>query len=189
MEETKLGKASKAMKDDKLKELKGEINDVFKALTEDERNARLPVKVFDEFFAPYFKGELENTEDSIIPAKWVEFAGGAYSEVDLIDDKGEVIATTPGLYSRSNATDTIVKKINFSSVASTFTLKKDRFLGEADQFLDGVVAGIDSKVDADDNADNDAERWKDILGTKKEDGKDVKFEPESNLTDEDFDYD
>jgi hypothetical protein len=76
------------------------IDDIFEATTTlSESRPHLPEAVFRKMFLPYFSGQLKVTPENNIIGKWVSVAINPHNEVDVVDIKGEVVFTVPGIIS------------------------------------------------------------------------------------------
>lgn len=110
------------------------------------------------FLAPHPDAEPMSTgERRHLLDKWMEFAGGPYNEVNLIDDTGEVVLVVPRLFTRPN--------INFNSdefyenIAS-YELKKNRLAVDGDRYLTNVMNNLPINVKL--NKFTDDIKWKKI---------------------------
>ena len=76
------------------------ILDAFRENDEIERLIlpKLPESIFVEYFLPYFKGEVT---DPVVAAdlrkNWITLARHPMGEVNIINDQGEIIFTTPSI--------------------------------------------------------------------------------------------
>lgn len=140
-------------------ELKQHINDLDEAFngSDNVRKATLPEKVLKDFFIPGFL-DTDN-KDNVAVMKFIEYAGSPYSEVDIINERGEVIFTCPPMMNNSKS-DT-GKNIPYSELAGTYELKKARMIQEADQYMSGVAGGIASTVEI--AKDNSTFTWNKII--------------------------
>ena len=69
------------------------------ALVDKQDRRELPEALFKELYLPYFAGQDNINSRPDLIEKWLNVAGTGFSEVNLINDSGEVIATVPGLSS------------------------------------------------------------------------------------------
>jgi len=149
------------METQETKDLELHINELASALEDESmvRKAKLPENVFKDFFVPALTGELKENDVTIM--KYVEYAGSPYAEVDIIDDKGEVMFTCPPLYNRS-APKIDKPVLPYTDIAGTYELKKARFKNEADNYMSDVVVGVREDIVVEETSSE--EKWKKILG-------------------------
>lgn len=97
------------------KRLLEEMKDIEQSLVVEKKNPTLPEFVFKEYFLEFFRSYHKLTkhdkDNAPLYAKWLELAGSEYGEVDIVDNEGNVLYTTPGLLARP--------KINFDHTAAT----------------------------------------------------------------------
>ena len=114
------------------------IKDIRNGIVEREIN-KMPESVFKEFFLPYFNGEEEITNDNHIIAKWVEFSGGVYNPVDIVDNSGEIITRIPQLIKNSDTNRDKSNSIDYSTIVSEFNLRSKRSSVAGDAYLDKTL--------------------------------------------------
>ena len=76
-----------------------DMEGVYNSLVVDHENSKLPETVFKSNFLPYFAGVEEPPKDKNPIVDWIAIAGSPMSKVDIIDNKGEVLYTTPPVVS------------------------------------------------------------------------------------------
>jgi len=177
----------KAIADDietaERKELTTHIDELTEALSETNMpKAKLPESVFKEFFLPALSGE--ESDNRVAVMKYIEYAGTAYSEVDIIDKTGNVLFTCPPLYDRS------INKANsptipYTEIAGTYELKKSRMVVEANNYMTEVVGNIRTDVDIDKTSGK--ERWQEIFKGYKEETKPSDIENNPTIDDSELD--
>lgn len=69
----------------------------FEGLVLSEPRSRLPEPLFREHFWPYFNHDREVQRDQNVFAQWVGVAGSPTSEVDVVNEKGDIVFTVPAL--------------------------------------------------------------------------------------------
>lgn len=128
-------------------------------------NARLPEFVFKEHFLDFFKNyrnlTAKDKSESPLYAKWIELAGSEHNEVDIINEKGETIFTTPGLFAKPTVDYKRARQIGVDDIASTAS-KRNRTDVEQSNFITGKVTSIiNGMITVDDTID--LNRWNKIL--------------------------
>lgn len=79
-----------------------QIADISKALevVADTDFARMPERNFVQVFLPFFAGDTDLMY-KVDMTHWLNFAGGPYREVQVIDNKGVVLFNVPPIYDRT----------------------------------------------------------------------------------------
>jgi hypothetical protein len=129
---------------------------------------RVNAAFFEQYWLKYFKEGgferyIDNHPDEAKEAsefrhRWVEIARGYYSEVEIVDNEGEVLCVVPGLYSRIR-TITDSDTTLLESVA--LKLKNATHVARAENEFDSTVSTLDFKTETDTNVV--AAQWKYIL--------------------------
>jgi len=143
---SELKEIAAAMNNTATEELKSHIDELDLALSVAPKKARMPEHVFKE----HFMTPLAKEKNGIAHMKYIEYAGGPYSEVDIIDNSGTVLYTCPPLYNRSNVDDN-AKNLPLAQIAGTYELKKARMESEATNYMNEVVVGINNNVKIDES--------------------------------------
>ena len=127
-----------------LKLLKDSIDELDNALSMDEFivKAKMPEAIFKEAFLPTIAG-MEK-DNGVAMMKYIEYAGGPYREVDIVDKDGNTIYTCPPVYNRSVNDNN--RRLPYSQIASTYELKKARMAVEGNNYLHNVSANISDSV-------------------------------------------
>ena len=144
MSDGKLHKISTEMENNDLKLLKESIDELDNALQTDEYilKAKMPEVIFKEAFLPTIAGkEIDN---GVAIMKYIEYAGGPYREVDIIDRDGNTLFTCPPIYNRS--INDVNKRMPYSQIAGTYELKKARLAMEANNYMENVAVGIANTI-------------------------------------------
>jgi hypothetical protein len=139
-----LQKIANGLENNDLKLLKSSIDELDDALKSDEfmQRAKMSESIFKSAFLPTIAGKEKDTGVTIM--KYIEYAGGPYREVDIIDREGNVLYTCPPVYNRSNNDNN--KRLPYSQMAATYELKKARMASEADVYMHNVASGINNSV-------------------------------------------
>ena len=85
-------------KKDQATEILDKINTGLSILNNIDK-ARLSENIFVGVFIPIFAGEKSLYNATI--ETWINFAGSPYKEVDIIDNRGNVLYTVPAIYDRT----------------------------------------------------------------------------------------
>ena len=133
-------------------------------------NAKLPEIIFKEHFVEFFKTYSSNTApteaDSTTYARWLTIAGSEFNEVDIIDDKGNVIFTVPPMLTKPNVDYKATRTINVNDTAYDAVNKFNRTPAESSNFITNKVSKLMSgAITVDTNEDES--RWKRILNRYK----------------------
>lgn len=109
-------------------------------------NNRMPVYVFQCIFAPYFANLRDPHADKSklnpeLKGRWLGIAGSQYKGIDLVDEKGNVVDTTPGFYCQPDMIEDM-GNVDFESMTSTYQRKRDRLAAEGDRYLNDELTSI-----------------------------------------------
>jgi hypothetical protein len=73
------------------------IDYIYDGLIANEPKNKINEQVFVNEFLPYLTGEKDLDPKSNLLTTWVGIAGNASNEVDVVDNKGEILFSVPGL--------------------------------------------------------------------------------------------
>lgn len=149
------------LKDNRTNELRSYISSTFDELVETKVNMIIPEIIFKEHFLEFFYNMTKEQTDSPLALKWIELAGGAYNEVDVVDENGHVIYSVPSLFTRPAVNDDVLGKMSFSSIAHTFQSKLERTEAEGINYLNRELSSLPKTIDA--NSEGDVNRWLNIF--------------------------
>lgn len=138
------------MVENKAAEISSFINGIHKEIVEDIANVTIPYDIFGEYFLDFFKhGGFMDTE-APLTLKWLELAGGPYSEVDIVDSNNNIVITAPGIFCRPEI-DLNVSNLNYNSLMDEYNLRSNRLhsdgINYANANLSGISKGIKTKHD------------------------------------------
>jgi len=145
-----LNNIAQQMRDNKNAAISSLIDDIHKDMIDNVQNATIPYDVFGAYFLDHFKygGVMDN--EAPLTLKWLELAGGPYGEVDIVDNNGNIIITTPGMFCRPDIDDN-VSGVDYSNLVSEYNLRANRLHADgvnyANTNLSGVGDGIKTKHD------------------------------------------
>jgi len=153
---------SKRVKENELRGVKAEIDGYFTSIAGTKPKNKVPEAVFVEVFLEYFKNTTEYDGNNTIILKWIELTGSPYNEVDVINDKGDVIYTVPGFFDRPSIDDIAAGEMDFGAVAKKFTLKTGRLASDGVNYLNAELSKVPKAIK--NNEDNtSALRWANIF--------------------------
>lgn len=127
------------------------VEKISKELCESKENPKLPEFVFKEhfldFFANYHKQEpgSKNSNEALY-AKWLELAGSEYGKVDIIDNTGKTLFTTPGLLAKLKINYEHTKETNLEQLAKDATMRFNRTGAESINFVNKKLAQVESNL-------------------------------------------
>jgi hypothetical protein len=118
------------------------INFIYNKLNTPDMLAKLPLHVFNQYFAPYFFGQKPLERDSDMFSAWVGIAGSPMAPVEIIDND-KVVFVVPALYDtnainlmKGNSVSRVMDEFsNHSNSLPAVSMKfvQNRLLPEADQ--------------------------------------------------------
>lgn len=153
------------------------ITNIEKELIETKENPRLPEYIFKEHFLDFFKeyGTMTKEDKHKAPLyqKWLELAGSEYGEVDIIDNQGNVLFTTPGLFARPKINFEHTTAVKLNDTAHNSMNRFNRTSAESINYVNNKVAKTMSGILEADNQD-ELNRWNTIVNKYKEINKDIK---------------
>lgn len=132
-----------------------EIDKIYQDVVIDVEKAKMPEYIFKEEFLSYLQN---GDEDQGVLSRYIQFAGGPFREVDLIDDTGNVIMTLPPIYRHPGGT--VLQNINFEQLASTYILKRDQFAPAGRAYMDKATNVITESIEYNDSY---LDRWQNIF--------------------------
>jgi len=184
---TTLSQYANQVTEQKKNEVISQISELYRELVTDISISTIPEKIFVEIFLDYFRSGGQMNTVNPLTIKWLELAGGPYNPVNVLDDKGNIVFTTPGIYCKPN-TDTL--KVDYGNLVSTFNLKANRIHEEGLNYLTVNLAGTVNKINVE--YDSYLLRWKAIFNryskAPKQEGKVTVTKIQDNVSDF-LDYD
>lgn len=138
-----LAEQAKNITDAKISQVKEQIDTFYKELVVSTPVSVLPENIFKELFLEFFMNGGISNGTAPLTLKWLELAGGPYNEVNIIDNKGNVVFTTPGLYCKP---ETETGDINFADIASNYNLRANRLQADGVNYLNASLSGVGNRV-------------------------------------------
>jgi len=152
-------------------------------------NNKLPENIFKNYFLPVISGVTTDQNYSKVMEEWISVAGTAMSSVDIINDNGEVLFTTPPILDTSviNKMKNSDNDKSFTSILENYAVRNVNFPPEAKAFLRNE---LNKKLDTiGTDTPNITTNWKKIF-TKYGLVEDKHSEEETRLkSDDDLEYD
>lgn len=123
----------------------------------------IPEVVFKDYFLDHFKNMAKGTvEDTTLTSKWIHgIAGTPYSEVDVVDDAGNVLFTVPGVVKRANLNVHKANDVSILKITNHYSLERNRMEARGDQYLAHALNGVENILEKTTN--EDTVRWKNIF--------------------------
>jgi hypothetical protein len=172
-------------------EIKQKISSVYDSLVVNQPRGKIPEEIFKQHFLPYFAGEKPITTESKIMEQWISVAGTPMSEVNVINNTGEVLFSVPSLFD-TKIIDTVIKdrKSSLTDIYTNSEVRSSRIPSEGIAYLaraltDKVqnIAGT-SKVDIENK-----QRWETIMQRYDKQSKSNSSNTVNNSSNEDdFEY-
>jgi len=106
-----------------LEVLETETIGICDAILETIPKATLPETIFINDFLHFFMNPTAY-KDTPLLVNWLSIAGSHYSEVDLIDTSGNVVATVPSVYRQGVVDPEANGFYNFYNIVSTYNNRK-----------------------------------------------------------------
>lgn len=122
------------------------INMIYNRLNEPSTLAKLPLHVFDQYFAPYFFGQKPLSPDSDIFSTWVGIAGSPMAPVEIIDNN-KVVFVVPPLYDTEAIN--LMKNNNMTMVMSEYSQHSNSLPAVAMKFVENTLLPQADKVTKD----------------------------------------
>ena len=175
MGKEELKKYSKMVNNEYVNEVKNTINEVAGVLENIESvKATVPEDIFVNNYLDYFKNIKNQTEESPLYVQWVNIAGSVFEEVDLVNSKGEVVATVPPLVAKTGIEVDLLDQVPFSEIGHGYTMLHTKGGDRADTFLRTELSGLPKCVKSS-PAKEHAKRWVKLF---------KRYENKENLTDD-----
>lgn len=151
-------------------------NELYTELVEELPIGSLSEIVFKEYFLEFFqKGNSSNT-DAPLALKWLEVAGGPYNGINIVDNFGNLLYTTPGLYARPTPSKAI-ENADLDNIATNFNLKSNVMHNAGINYLENQIGGLNREINV--STQEHQLKWQAIFNrydTKKKTN-DVKVKP------------
>ena len=118
------------------RDLQAAMNMVHDSLVTHKTNAKLPEDIFKFYFLPYMSGQQPIPDNINLISEWISIAGTPMSEVDIINEAGNVIFTVPSLFDTNNIDVTSRDKgSSLSDIYSQYELRNNNVPIAAVNFL------------------------------------------------------
>lgn len=158
---SELQHAANRIEEQKRKELADLATTLHQGLVLDVSNTIIPEIVFKEFFLEHFYKlmQVNSTVDvgSPLTLKWIELAGGPYNKVDVLDSNGKTLFTVPSLFLKPKLDETVIKNMNFNSIAGTYEARSNRIHTDGINYLSRELSAIHNSISTINN--NEKEVW------------------------------
>ncbi len=136
----------------KREEISLQIGRAFDSLVVKKENAHLPEQVFQQYFLPFFAGELDNAslKGRDVVTDWISIAGTPMSEVDIVDDNGQTLFAVPPIFD-SNIIDHVNRKAgkSLNDIMTEYELRKTGVPAQANNFLNEALANKSQEIAGD----------------------------------------
>lgn len=151
---------------DRVKEnIKNSTDVIYDSLVNHQIRGRLPESIFVNHFLGFFSGEKPATPENKIIEQWISIAGTPMSEVDIVNEKGEVLFNVPSLF-ETNMLD-IAKTSTTNSlpqIYGTYDAKVNHIPAVGNKYLaDALGDKIENMVKDSPVLNTNKQRWNDIL--------------------------
>ena len=139
------------------------IGRIYDGLVVDKLNGTLPENILKDYFLPYFAGITPITRNTTVLTEWVSIAGSPTGEVDIVDQWGNILFTTPSIFDTSSIDPTRRQGGSLVSIFDQYELHNNNIPAVANNFL--VNAMYDKVKDFTVLEENSttSKRWQDIF--------------------------
>lgn len=131
------------------------------------QNATVPEIIFKEYFLPMFirfaTKKLDKNQDDNLLRKWIELAGGPYSEVDVIDSKGNKVYTVPSVYNRNVVNLSSLNGVNFAEMGIRQKQYTDLSPQQGENYAIDMVKSLPKFINSAKTQAEEQNRWVEIL--------------------------
>lgn len=173
----------------RTKEAAEEISATMDAVLGSEVRAKIPISTFKKELLPFIKGNKELEKDSTFFPAWNKIAGSVNKGIDLIDEKENVVATTPPLVgevvidsSKINGQDLNNEFLSLSNTNANLPFAKNKKISE---IVNGISSCLETKKS---DWDEFIEKIEDENTTKQTISKKEDKKPELEEEDENEEY-
>lgn len=180
-----LNELASQIKDQSLQRMSQEIRSIAKSLDDAKvaSNTNMPVEVFSNYFVDYFLDVFEKDDDPNSKIdfnkidQYVKVAGGYFNEVNLINNKGEIIDTIPSLYVNRDNVDVVAKE-NYIDGKMNRYISKNRsgYSSIAEAYITNELSHLDKSSTEEEDRIKHKQKWLDILN---------KYKPNNDIVDMD----
>lgn len=148
----------------KVDEKREFIDRAEKDLAPISHRGKLPEKHFKEVFVPFLVGQVDSTPENNLVNCWIAVAGSPASEMDVIDDEGNVLFTAPPLYDTSLINAGAPAERTLGSIMQEYSQIKQDIPQAAESFLNQHMANkFNNMMHKPSDVPLKSERWENIL--------------------------
>ena len=152
----------KKLKKKDLEKLSEDIRTILGDIEASIEVRRMPEVVFVDYYLDNFRNiAITGDIDNSVTLAWINFAGGPYAEVDIIDDAGNILFRVPPITAKPKVDNKRMKGTSYSKMATRFQEESNRLQAAGDRFLAGALNGIEQFVTQD--SSDYALRWANIF--------------------------
>ena len=119
------------------------INFIYNRLNEPSSLTKLPLQVFDQYFAPYFFGQKALERDSDMFSTWVGIAGSPMAPVEIVDNN-KVVFVVPPLYDTEAIN--LMKNTNMTRVMDEYGAHRNSLPAVAMKYVENTLLPQVDKV-------------------------------------------
>lgn len=174
---SELQKVANDIRDAKLERTREIAKRIHQNVTENIVTYNIPEDVFKNYFAPYFKARLESeTGKDVDPTKyeqWLCISGGPFKEVEIIDNRGDVVDVVPPVLLRPSPDKIVDDNVNLDGIRSNYMLKKNGLKDRAEMYLYRELGSINVNVNTKEDLQEHRKKWKILIDKYTEDLNDV----------------
>lgn len=139
------------------------VDVVFDGLVAHPPRARLPEKIFVEYFLPFFAGAVQASTEFPFIAQWISVAGSAVSEVDIIDYEGNVLFSVPAVMNTSFIRPERGER-PYNNIRKEYEMRQANPAAMPNRFLTSTMdARLMESIDAEAFKHLETDRWRAIF--------------------------
>lgn len=125
-------------------------NTVREITTKPSDKNQMPEYVFQCIFAPYFASLRDPNVDKSkinpeLKGRWLGIAGSQFKGVDLVDNKGNIVDTTPGFYCQPDNNEQL-EDVDYNAISNKYISKKNRLAADGENYINNELSSINNKM-------------------------------------------
>jgi len=133
---------------------------LYAEIVESDANVVMPERVFVDKFLHGLAG-INSSESKSTIINWLNVAGSPFSGVDIVNDEGELVITTPGLFTRPNIDMGKTSDLKLTSMTEQYMQIKNVDGVRADNFATSKLSSLPSSISIEEKVD--MAKWSNVF--------------------------
>lgn len=175
-----LSELAKKVQSERVANLRRVYGDMSKKIAEEVVIFSIPEDVFKYYFVDYFKSRIIDgtTNDDKKAKEWLCISGGPFREVNIINNRGDVIDKVPSLAVKPGTDNIISTDVNLEHISNTYEMRKKLIKDKADLYIMGELESLEINLNNENELEEHRKKWKKILDKYSPEMEDPDMTPE-----------